>query len=610
MNKAPQSDNSMFEAAAAGRALLVHLRQELIPPINVVIGYTEILREDAQRNGQGEVVFGVNQIRSAGKRLLAIVNNHLGSAKTSTMRLDFDVNALCANLGGEMRPVIEELTESCELLLGGQIAQGRENLVADLEKVQSAGERLRATVAEFNDPLRRGVASQAAEPRDFSTQVQNALAIAPVKDRLGERGLLLVVDGDEVSRDLMARQLKRDGHEVAAASGADDALRLLRERNCDLALLDLMAPEVSDGRMLEQMKSDPALRDVPAIIVSALSELDSVVRCIEMGAEDYLAKPFNPVLLRAKISTHLEKKRLRDQERIDQEKQAELLKELATANWELVETLDKLKATQEQLIVQEKLASLGALTAGVAHEIKNPLNFINNFAALSIELADDLGDEINRHQENLGDDATYIGEILGDLKQNAAKINEHGKRADGIVRSMLLHSGGQSGQWQETDLNALLAEYVNLAYHGIRAQDNSFNLSITGDYDPAIGAINVVPQDLGRVFLNILNNACQAMNEKKKSAGADYMPTLSARTRGLDGQVQISIRDNGPGVPAAVRDKLFNPFFTTKPPGQGTGLGLSISHDIVVKQHKGEIRLETEEGEYAEFVINIPRMMG
>lgn len=608
MNTDPKPDNPMFEAAAAGRALLVHLRQELIPPINVVIGYTEILREDAQRNGQGDVVFGVNQIRSAGKRLLAIVNNHLGSAKTATMRLDFDVNALCANLGDEMFPVIEELTEACELLINRQREQGRGQFVADLEKVQSAGERLRGAVAGFNDPSRRGVASRTVEARDFSTQIQNAIAIAPIKDRVVERGLLLIVDGDEVSRDLMARQLKRDGHEIAAASGADDALRLLRERNCDLALLDLMTAGVGDGRMIEQMKSDMALRDVPVIIVSALSELDSVVRCIEMGAEDYLAKPFNPVLLRAKISTHLEKKRLRDQERIDREKQNELLKELATANWELVETLDKLKATQEQLIVQEKLASLGALTAGVAHEIKNPLNFINNFAALSIELADELQSEINRHQEKLGDDATYIGEILGDLKQNAAKINEHGKRADSIVRSMLLHSGGQSGQWQQTDLNALLAEYVNLAYHGIRAQDNSFNLSIVSDYDPSIGSVNVVPQDLGRVFLNILNNACQAMNEKKKSAGDGFAPTLSVRTRKLDGQVEISIRDNGPGVPAAARDKLFNPFFTTKAPGQGTGLGLSISHDIVVKQHKGEIRLETEEGEFAEFVISVPRM--
>lgn len=608
MNTDPKPDNPMFEAAAAGRALLVHLRQELIPPINVVIGYTEILREDAQRNGQGDVVFGVNQIRSAGKRLLTIVNNHLGSAKTATMRLDFDLNALCANLGDEMFPVIEELTEACELLINRQREQGRGQFVADLEKVQSAGERLRGAVAGFNDPSRRGVASRPVEARDFSTQIQNAIAIAPIKDRVVERGLLLIVDGDEVSRDLMARQLKRDGHEIAAASGAGDALRLLRERNCDLALLDLMTAGVGDGRMIEQMKSDMALRDVPVIIVSALSELDSVVRCIEMGAEDYLAKPFNPVLLRAKISTHLEKKRLRDQERIDREKQNELLKELATANWELVETLDKLKATQEQLIVQEKLASLGALTAGVAHEIKNPLNFINNFAALSIELADELQSEINRHQEKLGDDATYIGEILGDLKQNAAKINEHGKRADSIVRSMLLHSGGQSGQWRQTDLNALLAEYVNLAYHGIRAQDNSFNLSIVSDYDPSIGSVNVVPQDLGRVFLNILNNACQAMNEKKKSAGDGFAPTLSVRTRKLDGQVEISIRDNGPGVPAAARDKLFNPFFTTKAPGQGTGLGLSISHDIVVKQHKGEIRLETEEGEFAEFVISVPSM--
>ncbi len=525
------------------------------------------------------------------------------------MRLDFDFNALRANLGDEMRQPLDELSESCELLLSRQRELGREQFVADLEKIQSAGERLIKTIAEFNDPARRTAPNRAVEPRDFSTQALNAAAIAPVKDRIVERGSLLIIDGDEVSRDLLARQLRRDGHEVTAASGAEDALRLLRERNCDLALLDLMTPEVGDGRLLEQMKSNPASRDVPAIIVSSLTELDSVVRCIEMGAEDYLAKPFNPVLLRAKISVHLEKKRLRDQERIDQEKQAELLKELATANWELVETLDKLKATQEQLIVQEKLASLGALTAGVAHEIKNPLNFINNFAALSIELVNELGDEINRHQEKLGDTAaSYIGEILGDLKQNAEKINEHGKRADGIVRSMLAHSREGGGDWQEADLNALLAEYLNLAYHGIRAQDNSFNLEMISDYDPSIGLVRVAPQELGRVFLNILNNACQAMNEKKKATGDGYAPSLTIRTRGEGDRIEIRIRDNGPGVPASARDKIFNPFFTTKPTGQGTGLGLSISHDIVVKQHKGEIRLETEEGEFAEFIISIPKV--
>jgi signal transduction histidine kinase len=451
--------------------------------------------------------------------------------------------------------------------------------------------------------------------------MQNAAAMLPALPRLNdaasqsERGDLLIVDDDESNSDLLSRQLQRQGHTVTVSPSGDEALRLMRERKFDLALLDLMMRGMNGYQLLERIKTDPALRDIPAIVISPLDELDTLVRCIEMGAEDYLTKPFHPVLLRTKVAASLEKKRFRDKERayaeqlrIDQEKQAELLKDLAGANWELAQTLDQLKTTQEQLIVQEKLASLGALTAGIAHEIKNPLNFINNFAVLSVELANELKDELDRHQDKLDAKASgYIKEILDDLRQNAEKINEHGKRADSIVKSMLLHSRNQSGEWQPTDINAMLAEYINMAYHGARVQDSSFNLAIEADYDPAIGLVNVVPQDLGRVFINILNNACQAMSEKKRSVGAGFEAVLTVRTRLLNGRVEIRVRDNGPGIPSPVREKIFNPFFTTKPPGQGTGLGISISHDIVVKEHNGEIRLETEEGEYAEFIINIPQ---
>ncbi|MBK7599617.1 MAG: GHKL domain-containing protein [Acidobacteria bacterium] len=308
------------------------------------------------------------------------------------------------------------------------------------------------------------------------------------------------------------------------------------------------------------------------------------------------------------------KKRLRDQEKDhfrqlkeDQEKQAELLKNLAGANWELAQTMEQLKETQEKLIIQEKLASLGALTAGIAHEIKNPLNFVNNFAALTIDLADELNDEITKLSEK-GDQETisYITELLGDLKQNAAKINEHGNRADGIVRSMLLHSSGNTGQWQMTDINALTAEFLNLAYHGMRAQSPSFNLTLVTDYDQNIGPVNAVSQDLGRVFLNLFNNACYAVHEKKKKLGDSYSPSLSVKTSGKGNMIEIRVRDNGPGIPQQVLEKIFNPFFTTKPPGEGTGLGLSISHEIIVREHKGDIRVESEDGEFTEFILTLP----
>jgi predicted ATPase/signal transduction histidine kinase len=286
----------------------------------------------------------------------------------------------------------------------------------------------------------------------------------------------------------------------------------------------------------------------------------------------------------------------------------ERTQQLQEKNQELSITLQKLKATQQQIIAQEKLASLGALTAGIAHEIKNPLNFVNNFAELSAELTQELLEEIENQKDRLDAETTdYIEEILNDLTQNVKKINEHGKRADNIVRGMLMHSRGKGGDRERTDLNALLAEYINLAYHGMRAKDSSFNITIDTHYDNTIGSVTVFPQDISRVFLNVINNACYAAHDKKKQLGDDFSPRLSASTKNLGDRVEIRIRDNGNGIPNDIVDKIFNPFFTTKPTGQGTGLGLSISHDIIVQGHQGELKVETEEGKYAEFIIILPR---
>ena len=282
--------------------------------------------------------------------------------------------------------------------------------------------------------------------------------------------------------------------------------------------------------------------------------------------------------------------------------------ELREKNVELERTLTQLQQTQQQLIVQEKLASLGALTAGIAHEIKNPLNFVTNFAGLSAELADELGEILRSEQERLSEAARAdVQELLAALVQNVEKIVAHGKRADSIVRGMLQHSRGAGSAPEPTDVNALLAEYIALAYHGMRAQNASFNIAIDTTYDPAAGLIDAVPQDLSRVFLNLLNNACYATDEKRRQLGPQYSPRIAVHTRNLGDRVEIRIRDNGPGMPLAVREKLFTPFFTTKPPGAGTGLGLSISRDIIVQQHRGEIHVDTEEGSHTEFIIVLPR---
>lgn len=276
------------------------------------------------------------------------------------------------------------------------------------------------------------------------------------------------------------------------------------------------------------------------------------------------------------------------------------------------ETVNKanteLKEAQAQLVQAEKMASLGQLTAGIAHEIKNPLNFINNFSELSIDLSKELLEEIEKQSANLDPKSIdYIKEILTDIDHNVTKINEHGRRADSIVKGMLLHSRGKAGEKQKTNINDLLQEYLNLAYHGFRAQDSTFNVKMETDFDPSIEMINVVPQNISRVFLNIFNNGCYSVNEKKKENKDSYNPLLRVTTKNLDDKVEIRIMDNGKGIPQDILDKVFNPFFTTKPTGKGTGLGLSLSYEIIVQEHKGELKVASEPGEFAEFVITIPK---
>jgi signal transduction histidine kinase len=285
--------------------------------------------------------------------------------------------------------------------------------------------------------------------------------------------------------------------------------------------------------------------------------------------------------------------------------QAETLQE---QNVELENKNAEIVRTQQQLIVQEKLASLGALTAGIAHEIRNPLNFVNNFAELSGDLVQDLRDDIGKQKDKLDAGAVQgIDELLGDLEQNMARINEHGKRANSIVHGMLMHSRGQKGEFQKIKLNALLDEFANIALVGLKANDPTMGVTLEKEYDAAVGEIDAIPQDLSRVFVNIVNNACYAATEKQRTAGPGYAPVVRLSTRGLGERVEVRIRDNGNGIPDAIREKIFAPFFTTKPTGAGTGLGLSISYDIVVQEHHGELRVETEAGVFTEFVITLPQ---
>jgi signal transduction histidine kinase len=282
-------------------------------------------------------------------------------------------------------------------------------------------------------------------------------------------------------------------------------------------------------------------------------------------------------------------------------------KAVEETNVALQKSLEELKAAQTQLIQSEKMASLGELTAGIAHEIQNPLNFVNNFSELSQELIEEMKEEIDKL--NYED----VKAIADDVKANLEKILHHGKRADAIVKGMLQHSRSNTGSKEPTDINALADEYLRLVYHGIRAKDQFFNATLKTEFDESIGNINIIPQDIGRVILNLITNAFYACAERSRSAVGQkkkenlngYEPVVLVSTEKTGSNITISVKDNGNGIPETVVDKIFQPFFTTKPTGEGTGLGLSLSYDIV-KAHGGELKVETKEGEGSTFIIKIP----
>jgi two-component system NtrC family sensor kinase len=272
------------------------------------------------------------------------------------------------------------------------------------------------------------------------------------------------------------------------------------------------------------------------------------------------------------------------------------------ANEELKQALSKIKATQAQLVQKEKMASLGELTAGIAHEIQNPLNFVNNFSEVSAELVSEIREEdlrVDRHPD-------LIEELLNDLSVNLLKITQHGSRASAIVKGMLEHSRTETGERRPTNLNTLADEYLKIAYHGLRAKHKDFNVDLKTAFQTNLGTVELVPQDIGRVLLNLYNNAFYAVREKQRTASPGFRPTVTVTTTQEDGYVKVWVSDNGTGVPEPIRAKIFQPFFTTKPTGEGTGLGLSLSYDIIAKGHGGQLKMESQVGEGTTFLIQLP----
>jgi two-component system, NtrC family, sensor kinase len=316
-----------------------------------------------------------------------------------------------------------------------------------------------------------------------------------------------------------------------------------------------------------------------------------------------------------------ERKQLQAQKKQLEVQVAERTAELTQQKEVLESALEQLKATQAQLIQSEKLASLGELTAGIAHEIQNPLNFVNNFSELSVDLAKELKEEMDKSPLTpeggiiiSSKDKDYICEILNDLSQNQQKINHHGKRASSIVKGMLEHSRMSTGVKELTDINVLADEYLRLSYHGLRAKDKDFNADFKTEFQDSLSKIEVIPQDLGRVLLNLINNAFYAVNQRKQLASssqldASYTPSVFVSTQQVGNQIIIKVKDNGTGMPESVKAKIFQPFFTTKPTGQGTGLGLSLAYDIVTKGHGGTLEVVSTEGVGTEFIVSLPYVL-
>ncbi len=408
----------------------------------------------------------------------------------------------------------------------------------------------------------------------MSNPVQ-AEAVKAISAESRHRVRVLLVDDQAIIGEAVRRMLMSETDiDFSYCADPTKAIEVAAEFKPTVILQDLVLPEVDGLTMLRFYRAHPATKDIPVIVLSTKEEAAVKAESFTLGATDYLVKLPDPIELTARIRHH--------------------------SRGYIAQI--ELKEAQEKLVLQEKMASLGGLTAGIAHEIKNPLNFVNNFALLCVDLVGELREEIKQDPAS-----PIVEELLTDLGDNARKIAEHGKRADRIVQGMLLHSRGTAGEHRPTDINAMLDESANLAYHGLRAKDSSFNVTIERDYDASIGLIEVVPQDISRVFLNIVNNACYSTHQKAQQLGESFSPTLRLSSRNLVDWCEIRIEDNGMGIPQAVIDKIFNPFFTTKPPGEGTGLGLSLSYETVVRDHHGDIRIETEEGKYAAFIIRLPR---
>ncbi|MEB3342161.1 response regulator [Okeania sp.] len=421
--------------------------------------------------------------------------------------------------------------------------------------------------------------------------------------------IILVVDDNQINVKLLVSVLKKYNFDTLVSFSGEDCLKQARENNPDIILLDVVMPGMDGFETCKRLKENTETKDIPVIFMTALSEIEDKITGFQLGAVDYVIKPIkiDEVLARIKVHTKLrelnkklEKKNILLEEEIQQRIRAEA---------KLQKTLEQLQVAQKEIIAKERLAYLSNLTSGIAHELCNPLNFVQNFAQLSSELLDEFIEELNLETNNIeAERFDEFTEIINELKHNADGIYQHGKRAERIIKMMVKHAKLHNNQLRSSQLNQILQESLQIASDTLWKKQN-FSIKINTNYDQSIGEVIVSHSDIVQAFINILDNSYYALkfkSEKQESNNQDFMPTISVKTANLGKKVEIKIYDNGIGIDAKVRDKIFNPFLTTKPPGEGIGLGLSLTYQIIVGQHHGSIKIETELGEYTEFIIEIP----
>ncbi|MGB3692454.1 MAG: response regulator [Spirulinaceae cyanobacterium] len=431
--------------------------------------------------------------------------------------------------------------------------------------------------------------------------------------------IILIVDDSPHNLEILSDTLTDAGFEFAIATTGEAALEQLNYVAVSLILLDVMMPGIGGFETCRRLQANPATANIPIIFMTALTDVDSKVKGLSLGAVDYITKPFAQGEVIARINLHLKLSQLT---RSLEQKVSDRTQALEKAQKQLevyVQTLEdkveartlELQAVQQQLISQEKLASLGALTAGVAHELRNPLNFVNNYAEGSAELGGELLEILAREADSFTPESLReCQEIATDIKNNAIAIQTHGQRAASTIRNMMQHARSDDRYCQKTHLNRLVDEARQLAYHSRRSLDNSFNVTFVTVYDESIGELELFSASLSRAFINLIDNACYAAWSHYLQQGEPFAPKLWIKTKNHSKAVEISIRDNGAGIPDEIVEKVFEPFFTTKPTGEGIGLGLSLTHEIIVGQHGGNLIVETDSGAYTEFIISLPKKAG